>query len=278
MPYTDTAPFSDTLSEMPLLVRALSASFSALSFANSALSSSSVDMGQGEYPRSMAPRTCALLTVALLLAGCETTAEVIEKKQEPVRKVFTALPTSGFIDPLEPPTAVQSADPPIVLEGPGANAMFVYAEDLKQLLKAPSAVALRTIDSLPLIQCVSLLETGHLFNDTITRVSPSLASGYLDACARLKYALVIRVRSYTRPELQLETRQFAPGRYEADVYVVSLEGKLLGGFHVSATNDSRVSLLDGDQNHLQRLIGNLEATTFDALRAEAKKAIPGVLP
>jgi hypothetical protein len=48
---------------------------------------------------------------------------------------------------------------------------------------------------------------------------------------------------------------------------------VLGGFPVVATNNSRVSLLDGDANHVQRLIANLESSTFDALRAAAASTI-----
>lgn len=229
--------------------------------------------------------TCArffsLCVFGVSAIGCESVEDVIAKQKPTVEKSFAALtPLAAKVkeqSPLDSNTFKPNA--PIVLEGPNANAMFIYAEDLASPRDAPREVPLRTIDSLPLLQCASLLNTQHLFNDKVTRVAPSVATSYLEACGRVKYALVIVTREYLRPMLQLETKQFASGKYRADVLVFEIaSAQLLGGFIVTATNDARVSLLDGDQNHVQRLIGNLESTTFDALRAEAKKSIPGVLP
>ncbi|MBL8916360.1 MAG: hypothetical protein JNM17_37010 [Archangium sp.] len=213
--------------------------------------------------------------------GCESVEDVVAKQKPAVEKSFAALtPLAAKVKDLTPlESNTFKANTPIVLDGPNANAMFIYAEDLASPKDAPKDVPLRTIDSLPLLQCASLLSSQHLFNDKVTRVAPSVASSYLGACSNVKYALVIATREYLRPMLQLETKQFAPGKYRADVLVFDIaNAQLLGGFMVAATNDSRVSLLDGDQNHVQRLIGNLESTTFDALRAEAKKNIPGVMP
>jgi hypothetical protein len=213
-----------------------------------------------------------LLTVALFCgSGCESTDDVIAKHKPAVEaalKAISALPRTAE------PLTQNTVKPPAGV----SDVLFVYEDDLADVMEAPHDVPLRTIDSLPLLQCVSILRTGHLFKDAITRLSPSLAASYLEACERAKYVLVIRKRLYTRPELQLETKQFAPGKFEADVSLYALSGEAFGGFKVGATNDARVSLLDGDQNHVQRLIGNLESTTFDALRAETKKALPGVTP
>jgi hypothetical protein len=216
--------------------------------------------------------------LAALLAGCESTDDVIAAQRPGVEKTFAAL--SALAGKLEPLTATTLKAPPgVALEGAGANAMFIYAEDLAAPATAPKDVPLRTVDSLPLLHCAAILGKKQLFNDTTTRLSPSIAKGTLEACAQLKYALVIVTRRYQRPELQLETKRFAPGKYEADVFLFELaSGASLGGFRVAATNDSRVSLLDGDQNHVNRIIANLEGSTYDALRAEAKRAIPGVLP
>jgi hypothetical protein len=224
----------------------------------------------------MPARTYALLVTVALFTACESTEDAIAKKRPTVQAALDALGTLPRT--AEPLTGNTLKPPPAVFDGAGANALFVYEEDLADVMEAPHDVPLRTIDSLPLVQCVSILRTGHLFKDTVTRLSPSLATSYLEACERMKYVFVIRTRRYTKPTLQLETKQFAPGEYRADVFVHALGGEGFGGFMVKATNDARVSLLDGDQNHVARLVGNLESTTFDALRAETKRSIPGVMP
>jgi hypothetical protein len=218
----------------------------------------------------------ALVVLGVVSCGCESVGDVVKEQKPGVEKTFAALHALSDKVALAPPlekAELTKPAVPIALDGEGFNAMFVYAEDLATPGKAAD-VALRTLDSLPLLQCGSLLETQHLFNDTVTRVSPSVAKGTLEACARLRYALVIRLQEYVRPMLSLETKQFAPGKYRADVLVFDLSnGAVLGGFPVVATNNSRVSLLDGDANHVQRLIANLESSTFDALRAGAASTL-----
>lgn len=211
-----------------------------------------------------------------MLCGCESVDDVVKQQRPAVEKTFAALHALDAkvkAAPVLEKAELTAPAVPIALDGEGFNAMFVYAEDLAKPGEAAD-VALRTLDSLPLLQCGSLLSTQHLFKDSVTRVSPSIAKGTLEACARLRFALVIRLQEYVRPMLAIETKQFAPGKYRADVLVFDLaKGELLGGFPVSATNDARVSLLDGDANHVQRLIANLESTTFDALRTGASGAL-----
>ena len=225
-------------------------------------------------------RSLVLPCLALAVTGCESVDDAIDKQRPAVQQTFTRLTALEAKVKAAPPVAqpgVKPTDPPLRLDGPAANALFVYAEDLAQPGQI-AQVALRTLDSLPLAQCGSLLTTKHLFADTVTRVSPSLATSYLETCSKLRYALVIRITGYLRPELSLETKQFAPGKYEAEVLVFDVtNGAQLGGFKVAATNDEQVKLLDGDPNHVQRLVGNLEAMVFDALRAGARTHVPGSL-
>jgi hypothetical protein len=220
----------------------------------------------------------ALVVLSVVCCGCESVGDVVKEQKPGVEKTFTALRALSEKVAVAPPldkAELTKPAVPITLDGEGFNAMFVYAEDLAKPGEAAD-VALRTLDSLPLLHCGSLLATQHLFNDTVTRVSPSVAKGTLEACTRLRYALVIRLQEYVRPMLSLETKKFAPGKYRADVLVFDLTtGNVLGGFPVVATNDSRVSLLDGDANHVQRLIANLESATFDALRAGAANTLAG---
>lgn len=215
--------------------------------------------------------------VLLVLCGCESVDDVVKKQRPGVEKTFSALSalaqkvsTAPPLDQLEP---IKPAEP-LKLDGEGYNAMFVYAEDLAKPGSA-APVALRTLDSMPLLHCGALLESGHLFGDTVTRVSPSIAEGTLAACARVRFALVIKVREYLRPELSMETKQFAPGRYRADVLAFDLrDGALLGGVPIFATNNSRVNLADAEPNHLDRIIANLDSQTFDALREGVAKLAP----
>jgi hypothetical protein len=108
-----------------------------------------------------------------------------------------------------------------------------------------------------------------------------VADFYLRACARLRYALVIREREYAAPSLDLEARRFAPGRVKASVLAIDLRTRaVLGSFTVSAQNDAAVNLADEEAPpaHAQRLERNLEAAFYDALRAGARRAFPGCLP
>lgn len=218
-----------------------------------------------------------LLLSCLCLVGCESVSDVVTRHRAAVEKTFTAiqaikLPADGLETPKVKPA-------PIVLEGaPETNAMFVYAEDLAKP-GAAAPVNLRTLDSVPLLQCGSLLSKGAYFADTITHPAPSVVGQYLGACERLQYVLVIRTVQYVAPELSLETKKFAPGVYRAEVLVFDLRSReLLGGYPVAAKNEDSVALLDGDADHTRRLISNLEAAVFTALREATRQALPGSLP
>jgi hypothetical protein len=165
-----------------------------------------------------------------------------------------------------------------VLDGVGSNAMLLYAEDL---VKPGDAlpVHLRTLDSMPLLQCGWLLEKGQYFNDTITRLKPSVVEAYLGDCERLRYALVIRETEFKQPVVTIITKSFTSGLWRADVLVFDLtDGAYLGSFAVSAKNDDSIQLLDGDKDHRPRLLGNLESVVFNVLRDGAREAFPGSVP
>jgi hypothetical protein len=214
------------------------------------------------------------------LLGCESVADVVTKHRAAVEKTFADVQAlKPRVDAAAEVTEAKVKTAPIVLEGsPDKNAMFVYAEDLAKPGQA-APVNLRTLDSVPLLQCGSLLARGTYFADTITHPAPSVVTQYLGACERLQYALVIRTLQYAAPELSLETKRFAPGVYRAEVLVFDLHSKeLLGGYLVAAKNEDSVPLLDGDADHTKRLISNLEAAVFTAIREATRKAIPGSLP
>lgn len=223
-----------------------------------------------------------LLLPLLCLFGCESAADVVAKHRAGVEKNFAAIQAlAPKVAALEPGTVEKVKPAPVVLErsaSADSNAMFIYAEDLQKPGDA-KAVHLRTLDSGPLLQCGSLLTRQLYFGDSATRPMPSTVGGYLSACERLEYVLVIRMLEFAPPELSLETKKFLPGRYRAEILAFKLStGELLGAFPVSAKNDESVMLLDGDANHTKRLITNLESTTFTAIREAARQAFPGSLP
>ena len=214
------------------------------------------------------------------MSGCESAADVIAKHRAGVEKTFRALNAlQPKVAATEPFLEAKVKAAPVVLEGGAAsNAMFVYADDLTKPGE-PASVRLRTLDSAPLLQCGSLLNKQQYFNDGITRLAPSIVESYLTACERLQYALVIREVEFVPPELSLETKQFKPALYRAEVLAFDLKtGALLGGFPITAKNDESVRLLDGDADHVKRLLSNLEAVVFNALRDGARQAFPGSLP
>lgn len=214
---------------------------------------------------------------SVMCLGCESPADVIAKHRSAVSKTF------GAIQALGPKANVEAAKlktppVPLILDGPGSNAMVIYAEDL---VKPGGAlpVHLRTLDSLPLLQCGSLLEKSQYFNDTITRLKPSVVEGYLGDCERLRYVLVIRETEFKQPVVTIITKSFTPGVLRADVLVFDLsDGAYLGSFAIDAKNEESIQLLDGDTDHRPRLLSNLESVVFSALRDGARTAFPGSVP
>lgn len=223
-----------------------------------------------------------LLLPCLCLLGCESFTDVIAKHRAGVEKNFTRIQAlQPRVAAAEPITTAKVKPAPVVLEGSGtteSNAMFIYADDLQRPGEA-RPVRLRTLDSVPLLQCGSLLSRQTYFNDSITRPMPSTVEGYLTACERLKYVLVIREVEFAPPQLSLETKKFSTGVYRGEVLAFDLSsGELLGGFSFAAKNDASVMLLDGDADHTRRLISNLDSTAFSALREATRQAFPGSLP
>jgi hypothetical protein len=226
-----------------------------------------------------------LSVVALfLLAGCESASDVIAKKKAGVEETFALIRALDAKVKATPAIEESRVKPTTIIlervEGSAkpSNAAFIYAEDVASPGDA-KAVHLRTLDSAPLLHCGSLISKGQFFGDSVKKPSPSVTEQYLSACERLKYVLVIRLREFRPPELALEAKKFAPGEYKAEVLVFDLlGGEYLGGYLVNALNEPSVQLLDGDPDHVQKLISNLESETFTAIRDATRKWIPGSLP
>lgn len=219
----------------------------------------------------------------LCLLGCESTGEVIVKQRPAVERQFAAVRSLGpRVKAVQPQASPQSSTAPVVLERSGtaeSNAAFVYAQDLDHPGEA-APVRLRTLDSVPLLRCGSLLAKGRLVDDPDRQPSPSLTASTLAACARLRYALVIREQEFTPPRLVLETRHFVPGVYRADVLAFELAtGTLVGAYPVSVRSEGSVDLAneDDERGHLRRLISHLESDVYEALRDGARATFPGSL-
>jgi hypothetical protein len=227
-----------------------------------------------------------LLAMCLCLCACksESVSDVVAKHQPGVEKIFATLRALGpKVVATEELTAAKVEAPaaPLLLEKPKSdedNAMFVYADDLENPAQAAPGVMLRTLDSLPLLHCGALISNGTLFGSAMKVTSPSVAKGYLSACERLRFVLVIRGREFKAPQPAQGDTKFVSGLFRADVLAFDLStGASLGGFPVSAKNDEQVNMVAGEDQG-QRLLHNLEAAIFEAVREGARKAFPGSLP
>ena len=223
-----------------------------------------------------------VVAATLCLLGCtsESVVGLINEHRPAVEKTFGAIRT------IQLPLANHETPPvPLVLQTSskdGVNAMFIYGEDLAKPGGAKD-VPLRTMDSLALVQCGSLLDTEKLFPGAPqTRLmqvtlTPPLARGYLLACARLRYVLIIQGTAFKAPQVTTDAN-FAPGLFRADVVAVDLSsGKPVGAFHVDAVNTSGVTIVSGEDRE-QRLLRDLEGAIYDALRDGTRRAFPGSVP
>lgn len=226
-----------------------------------------------------------LFAVCLWLCGCksDSVADVVTNYQPGVEKTFSAIQAlapkvKGFPELTE--AKVEPPAVPLLIEKPKSdedNAMFLYADDLTKPGEARE-VALRSLDTVPLLQCGSLLSAGTLFEIPIKVTSPSVAKSYLSACERLRFVLVIRGHEFKAPVSGVGDTKFVSGLFRGDVLAFDLStGTALGGFPVVAKNDEDVTVVAGEDQD-QRLLHNLEAAIYKSLRDGARKAFPGSLP
>lgn len=223
-----------------------------------------------------------IVATAFCLIGCtsESVVGLIKEHRPAVEKTFDAIRL------IQLPQAKHEAPAvPLVLQTPakdGVNAMFIYREDLAKPGGATD-VPLRTMDSLALVQCGSLLDTEKLFPGapqtrlTQTTLTPTVARAYLSACARLRYVLIIQGTAFKAPQVTTDAN-FTPGLFRADVVAVDLSsGKSVGAFQVEAATTSDVTIVAGEDRE-QRLLRNLEGAIYSALRDGTRQAFPGSVP
>lgn len=226
----------------------------------------------------MSPTRLFAMCLSLFACKSESVDDVISKHRPAVEKTFAAIAALANAPDTASPLGAPAV--PLVLEKPKSdeeNAMFLYAEDLASP-GATKQVTLRTLDSLPLAHCGSLLRGGTLSGSSEKLASLSVARGYLSACARVRFVLVIRSREFKAPTFSQGTHKFIPGRYQAEVQVFDLIiSKSLGSFPVGAMNDANVTVVF-EESEEQRILRNFEGSIYRELRAATKRAFPGALP
>lgn len=215
------------------------------------------------------------LVVFVVLAGCsESVSEVIAARRGAVEETFAAL--HALKVPTTPPGAVTTTEPIHLEGGDVTNAAFIYADDLQK----PGDVApvpLRSLDSVPLLQCGRLLKDGMMV-DSPFPPKPSVARQYLDACARVRFAFVIQTLEYIAPRPPpADSLKFVPGSYRARVVVMKLDdGSALGGYELAVGSDNDIRVPEGTPT-VEQLVTNLEGNAYRALRASTLRALPGSL-
>lgn len=213
----------------------------------------------------------------LVLSFCscsDSVTEVIAAHRSGVEATFTSLKALKVPEP-EPGPVV--TDEPIHLEGGDiTNAAFIYVEDLLNP-GAMAVVPLRSLDSLPLLQCGRLLKDGRLV-DSPFAPKPSVVKQYLEACSRVRFAFVIRTVEYFAPKPPPpDSKKFVPGSYRARVVVMDIKRNAsLGSYELAIGNDNSINVPDGTPTQ-EQLIANLEGKAFTALRASTKRSVPGAL-
>jgi hypothetical protein len=116
------------------------------------------------------------------------------------------------------------------------NTTLVYAKGLGDLTtSAFDEISINVSQLEPIItNCASLVRKKKMADG-----GASKATKYLKACAQLKYMVVLRQRSGSKPKEDAGTKTFTPGSYSGDVFVFDLgSGKMLGGFTVDVTSGS----------------------------------------
>ncbi|MGV3622733.1 MAG: hypothetical protein ACO1OB_18080 [Archangium sp.] len=210
----------------------------------------------------------------LMLAGCsESVSEVIASRRAAVEKTFASLHALKVPETAPEKVTVDG----IHLEGGDVtNAAFIYADDLAK----PGDVApvpLRSLDSLPLLQCGRLLKDGMLV-DSPFAPKPSIARQYLEACARVRYAFVIQTIEYIAPRPPpAESLKFIPGSYRARVTVMDMStNSALGSYEFAVGSDNDIRVPEGTPT-VEQLVTNLEGNAYRGLRASTNRSVPGAL-
>ena len=221
----------------------------------------------------------AALALATTLAACrgKSLDQVLEARRAPVEAKLAAIGRLGPAVEAAPRPAppLRRPDGALVLEPDvKSTAAVVYAQDLADPGALTPGVT-RTLRANRLAECGSLLrKKKHL--TTLSDPLPRVADEYLEACAAVRWALVVRTFAYEAPRLTGADR-FAPGRFDGDVLVFDVTtGELLGGFPVSVRSSNSVAVVQSARDS-DRIQNDFEANVFVALDDAIRAALPGAL-
>ncbi|MDI3283473.1 hypothetical protein [Polyangium sp. 15x6] len=190
----------------------------------------------------------------------------------------------------------------------GVNAAIVYLEDLDNLTELGN-VPHRVSATGTINRCASALATHREPYDAAhPQSAPPTMSSYradevLDLCQALRYLLVIRSLAFVEPSAPRTStacslydagvgdggagdagasdagtcHRFDGGYLKADVLVFDVEsGSHLGGFGFVAENSAMVDVTDDGANVKGEIAGNFHRNIEEALKAAARKALPGL--
>ncbi|MDC0748219.1 hypothetical protein [Polyangium mundeleinium] len=195
----------------------------------------------------------------------------------------------------------------------GVNASVVYLEDLDNLAELGN-VPHRVPASGKINRCASVLATHREpYDAAYPQSAPPTMSSYradevLDLCQALRYLLVIRSIAFVEPSAPRTStacslfdagagdggagdagasdagaddagtcHRFDGGYLKAEVLVFDVEsGSHLGGFGFVAENSAAVDVTDDRTNVKGALAGNFQRNIEEALKAAARKALPGL--
>ncbi|MDC3961102.1 hypothetical protein [Polyangium jinanense] len=185
----------------------------------------------------------------------------------------------------------------------GVNAAIAYLEDLDNLTELGN-VPYRVPATGTINRCASALATHREPYDAAhPQSAPPTISSYradevLDLCQALRYLLVVRSLAFVEPsDPRASTacslydagagdggagdtgtcHRFDGGYLKADVLVFDVEsGSHLGGFGFVAESSAMVDVTDDGANVKGGIAGNFHRNIEEALKAAARKALPGL--
>ena len=205
----------------------------------------------------------AAATLALLAAACQSP---IEKHSENIEKVFDQLRMLDAAVTSAPPLAedrIDTGGARVVLEGDGANALFIVDVHLADPMQAgPYGTGAEY--AVPIQTCARALvgQTPFHTKEVIAR--------HLQQCASAEYAFVVRSDREIYGRL-LSENEYEPGSYQGEVRLYRLaDGAALGGFRVTAANDDELTVAVGEYG--------AEAEVSNALVAQVREHVPGSVP
>ncbi|MDI1428981.1 MULTISPECIES: hypothetical protein [Polyangium] len=185
----------------------------------------------------------------------------------------------------------------------GVNASIAYLEDLDNLAELGN-VPHRIAATGTINRCASVLTTHREpYDAAYPQSAPPTISSYradevLDLCEALRYLLVIRSIAFVEPSAPTTStacslfdagtddggaadagtcHRFDGGYLKAEVLVFDVEtSSHLGGFGFVAENSAAIDVTDDGANVKAAIAGNFRRNIEEALKAAARKALPGL--